>query len=254
MGFSQEVKTELEGVLPNGRHCQLAELSAIGFFSSTEPGDNTPAGRKSFTLAKKTSMMNRCVDTALKNSCCKRAFLRGAFLCIGSIVDPNKGYDLEFVCDEEKKALKIQELLADFDINGKISIRKGSYVLYVKEAEMVVNTLNVIGAHNSLMKLENLRVEKDFRNNLNRKVNFETANLRKTGDAAAKQIEDIRRIEENMGLDHLSEPLRQLAVLRLEHPESSLSELGAMMNPPVGKSGVNHRMRRLGDIAGTIQT
>lgn len=254
MSFSQEVKKELEAVIPNARHCQLSELSAIQFFAAKELNENSSVGRKSFTLGKKTSMMYKHVDFVPKNSCCKRAYLRGAFLSVGSMTDPYKGYDLEFVCDTKDKALKLQKTALDFEISSKIIMRKGAFVLCFKDADAVVDILNVMGAHNSLMKIENLRVEKDFRNLINRKANCEAANLIKTGNAAAKHIEDILRIEEYMGLDQLPEPLKELARLRLEFPESSLTELGTMLNPPVGKSGVNHRMRRLGEIAKTIQT
>ena len=101
MSFSMDVKSELEGVLPNARHCQLAELSALNSFGSKNTDETSPAGRKIFTLQKKASMINRYVETILKNSCCKRAYVRGAFLCVGNMTDPTKGYDLEFVCDEE---------------------------------------------------------------------------------------------------------------------------------------------------------
>lgn len=253
MSFSQDIKSELENVIPNARHCQLAEMAAINEFGSRKLDETTPAGRKFFTLARKTSIISRCVEANLNNSCCKRAYLRGAFLSAGSTTDPQKGYDVEFVCLDKDKADLIQKCLDSFDIDAKCTLRKGTYVVYIKEAEAVVDTLNVLGAHKSLMNLENLRAEKDFRNLINRKVNCETANIAKTVGAAGKQIEDIRKIEENMGLDKLPESLRQIAKIRLEHTESSLSELGALMDPPIGKSGVNHRLRKLSEIASTIQ-
>lgn len=253
MSFSQDVKIELENVMPNARHCQMAELQAIFDMCSKEPDKTTPVGRKFFTLSKKTSMMygNSCAE--IKNSCCKRAYLRGAFLSVGSMSDPTKAYNLEFVCDNEERASLLLGYAESFGIDARITERKGSYVLYIREAESLVDILNVLGAHKSLMTLENLRVEKDFRNLINRKVNCETANIAKAVDAADRQISDIRRIEASMGLDALPVQLRQVARVRLEHPESSLTELGAFLDPPVGKSGVNHRLRKLSEIADSIQ-
>lgn len=252
MSFSQDVKLELEGVLPNSRHCQLAELYALQMFSG-ELSESTPQGRKSFTLQKKASMINKNVETNVKNACCKRSFIRGAFLCIGSISDPKKVYDLEFVCGDESKIGIIRGYLDSFGINVRITKRKNAFVLYIKDAEGIVDTLNVMGAHNSLMYMENLRVEKDFRNFINRRNNCECANIIKSTDAANKQISDIRKIEKYMGLDKLPSALKEIAEVRLEHTDSSLSELGTYLNPPVGKSGVNHRLRHLSEIADAIQ-
>ena len=127
----------------------------------------------------------------IKNSCCRRAFLRGAFLCSGSMSDPNKGYHLEFVCEHEIQALQIQQVICSFGIDAKIVRRKKYYVVYLKESESLVDLLNVMGAHVSLMQLESLRVEKEVRNFVNRQVNCEAANITKTVKAAGGQIEDI---------------------------------------------------------------
>lgn len=253
MSFSQDVKIELENVIPNARHCQMAELQAIFDMCPKEPSMSTPVGRKFFTLRKKTSMMYGNSCAGIKNSCCKRAYLRGAFLSVGSMSDPSKAYNLEFVCDSEERASLLLGYAGSFGIDARVTKRKESFVLYIREAESLVDILNVLGAHKSLMALENLRVEKDFRNLINRKVNCETANIAKAVDAAARQISDIRRIEESMGLDALPASLRQIAVARIEHPDSSLTELGAFLDPPVGKSGVNHRLRKLSEIADSIK-
>lgn len=253
MSFSNDVKRELEAVLPNARHCQLAELSALNSFGNRELSETSPAGRKVFTLRKKTSMIKQYVETILKNSCCKRAYVRGAFLCVGSVIDPAKGYDLEFVCDEESKAMKLSSIISEFNVDARITKRKNSYVLYIKDAEGVVDTLNVMGAHNSLMELENHRVEKDFRNLLNRKVNCEAANIIKVANASTKQISDIQKIEQFMGLSKLPLSLKEVALVRLEYPDLSLSELGKKLDPPVSKSGINHRLRRISEIADAYQ-
>lgn len=253
MSFSQDVKKELEAVIPNARHCRLAELAALNLYGIKEPGEDSPQGRKAFTLQSKTSMIKKYVDGNVKNSCCLRSFIRGAFLSCGSISDPEKSYHLEFVCDNKDKAQALVNHFRSFDIETKITDRRDSFVLYINEAESIVDTLNIMGAHKALMLLESLRVEKDFRNQLNRKVNCEAANIAKTASAAARQIQDIELIEKYMGLDRLPEALRQMAEVRLEHVDSSLQELGGYLDPPVGKSGVNHRLRKLSEIADTIR-
>lgn len=190
----------------------------------------------------------------LKSICCKRAFLRGAFLSIGSMSNPEKGYHLEFVCDELEQAQQLQEIMALFDVEGKIVARKKYQVLYVKESEGIVELLNVMGAHVALMNLENLRILKDMRNSINRRVNCETANINKTVNAATKQIEDIQYIRDHYGFENLTEQLREMAQVRLEYPDASLKELGEYLEPKVGKSGVNHRLRKLGELADKLRT
>lgn len=188
-------------------------------------------------------------DLLLQKSCCKRAFIRGVFLATGSITDPEKGYHFEVVCNQEKKAEQLVEQLAFFGIEAKTTTRKNHLVVYIKEGAQIVDALNVMEAHNALMELENIRILKEVRNSVNRKVNCETANINKTVNAAVKQIEDIELIKERMGLDELSPALLQVAELRLMYPEAPLKDLGEMLNPPVGKSGVNHRLRKLSEIA-----
>ncbi len=289
MSFSTEVKEELERTVPGSRHCQLAELAAIIHFGcricENKNGEkeivlhseNEAVIRKYFTLWKKTFIISTGTKKALqavkvfdgdkqvrllkeevnpillKNSCCRRAFLRGAFLCVGSMSDPRKGYHLEFVCDYEPQAKQIQAAIHSFDIEAKVVRRKKYYVVYLKEGAGIVDLLNVMGAHLSLMNLENLRIEKEMRNSINRQVNCETANITKTVNAASKQIEDIRFIQKHVGLSGLPDNLREMALVRLSHPESSLQELGGYLNPPVGKSGVNHRLRKLSEIADKIR-
>lgn len=189
----------------------------------------------------------------IKSSCCKRAFLRGAYLCIGSMSNPQKGYHLEFVCEDDAQAEQITEELQSFGIVAKKVIRKKYKIVYIKESEEIVELLNVIGAHRALMNLENLRILKDMKNSINRKVNCEAANITKTVNAASKQIEDIELIAQKYGLENLSPNLRMIAEVRLENPDATLKELGELLEPPVGKSGVNHRLRKLGEIADKIR-
>lgn len=192
-----------------------------------------------------------CSDNTLvtQQSCCKRAFIRGAFLASGSISDPEKGYHFEIVCSDQQKAKQLQELIHSFQIDAKIVLRKKSYVVYVKEGAQIVDILAVMEANVALMNLENIRILKEMRNSVNRKVNCETANINKTVSAAVKQIEDIRLIESRIGFHNLNEGLAEIAELRLQYPEATLKELGMMLNPQVGKSGVNHRLRKLSEIA-----
>ena len=184
-----------------------------------------------------------------QQSCCKRAFIRGAFLASGSISDPEKGYHFEIVTQDERKATHLQEIICSFQIDAKIVLRKKSYVVYVKEGAQIVEMLGIMEANIALMNLENVRILKEMRGSVNRKVNCETANINKTVSAAIRQIEDIRYIEETTGFSSLPEPLEQMARLRLQYPEASLLELGKMLTPVVGKSGVNHRLRKLKEIA-----
>lgn len=185
----------------------------------------------------------------LKRTCCKRAFLRGSFFSSGSMSDPQKGYHLEFVCVSQKGANQLLELLADFNIDSKIVARKKYFVVYIKEGEAIVDLLNVMEAHVSLMNLENLRIVKGVRNQVNRRVNCEAANITKTVNAASKQKEAIMLVKERIGFDKLPDTLREIAELRLEFPDLSLKELGEQMDPPIGKSGVNHRLRKIKEMA-----
>lgn len=185
----------------------------------------------------------------IQKDCCKRAFIRGAFLATGSISDPKKFYHFEIVCSTMNKAEQLKKIIHFFDIDAKIVERKKHYVVYIKEGSGIVDILNVMEAHVALMELENVRILKEMRNTVNRKVNCETANLKKTVSAAVKQIEDIKYIRDTKGLSILSEGLEEVAVLRIQNPEASLKELGEMLSVPVGKSGVNHRLRKICEIA-----
>lgn len=189
----------------------------------------------------------------LRSNCCKRAFLRGAYMAIGSMSDPEKSYHLEFVCQHEEHAQQLVGILADFSLEGKIVLRKKYFVVYLKEGEGIVNLLNVMEAHVALMELENTRILKEMRNSINRKVNCEAANISKTVNAATKQVEDILCIKEHYGLENLPDNLCEIAKVRLDNPDATLKELGELLNPKVGKSGVNHRLRRLTEIAEKIK-
>ena len=189
----------------------------------------------------------------VQRNCCRRAFIRGAFLCAGSISDPEKFYHFEIVCGSKAKAVQLMELIQSFEVDAKIVQRKKYYVVYVKEGAQIVELLGIMGAGVSLMNLENVRILKDMRNTVNRKVNCETANINKTVNAAVKQVEDILYIRDTAGLDSLPENLEETALLRLEYPQASLKELGALLSTPVGKSGINHRLRKICSIANELR-
>lgn len=183
------------------------------------------------------------------NTCCKRAFIRGAFLYSGSMSNPKKSYHLEFVMESREKADQLKDMIGHFSIDAKIVRRKKNHVVYIKESSHIVDLLNVMEAHIALMDLENVRILKEVRNQVNRRVNCEAANIGKTVEASARQIEDIIYIRDNYGFEELPEGLEEIALLRIQHPEASLKELGAMLSVPIGKSGVNHRLRKLSMIA-----
>ncbi|EGG82280.1 hypothetical protein HMPREF9477_01289 [Lachnospiraceae bacterium 2_1_46FAA] len=192
-------------------------------------------------------------NVIVQQYCCKRAFIRGAFLASGSISDPEKSYHFEIVCAVRAKAEQLQKIMNSFGIDAKVILRKKSYVVYVKEGAQIADLLNIIEAHVALMKFENVRIIKDMRNTVNRKVNCETANINKTVSAAVKQVEDIVYIRDTIGLENLSDALRDVALTRLEYPEATLKELGDLLTTPIGKSGVNHRLRKLGEMADKLR-
>lgn len=188
-------------------------------------------------------------EELVKNKCDRKAYLRGAFLAGGSINNPEGTYHLEIITNDPQHAEALCKLLNKFRLGSKVSTRKNWHVVYIKESEHIVEFLGFIGAHHALLEFENVRVLKDMRNQVNRLVNCETANLNKTVDAAVRQVENIKLVARTIGLQALPENLREIAQLRLEFPDASLKELGEMLQPKVGKSGVNHRMRKIDEIA-----
>lgn len=210
--------------------------------------------RKQAVTKKTGSIELGIADSVItQNACCKRAFIRGAFLSSGSMSDPKKAYHFEIVFSNLPKAEWIQGIIQTFSVDAKIVQRKKNYIVYIKEGSQIVDLLNIMEAHIALMDLENVRILKEMRNSINRQVNCEAANINKTVTAASKQIDDIIFIRDNVGLGDLADGLEDIAVLRVEYPEASLKELGAMLLPPIGKSGVNHRLRKLSMIADQLR-
>ncbi|KXO16756.1 DNA-binding protein WhiA [Peptoniphilus sp. GNH] len=185
---------------------------------------------------------------------CKKAYIRGSFLGAGSISNPEKSYHMEFVMKNELHAHGLELLLKDFGLRPGITERNDSYVLYLKEAEQISDLLALIDATKSVLDFENIRVLKDMRNHVNRLVNCETANLNKTVKASVRQREDILLIDKILGLKKLPQELFEVCELRLENMEASLKDLGSMLDPPLGRSGVNHRFKKIEEIANNLRS
>lgn len=192
------------------------------------------------------------LDTFLREPCCRRAYLRGAFLAAGSVSDPDSGsYHLEIDSLDADQAQLLLELLAHFGLAGKLARRRSDVTLYLKGAEQISDFMNIVGSHRSLLEFESVRVTRDVRNQANRLRNCDTANVNKTVAAALRQMRDIAYIQSNLGLEKLPRPLRQVAELRLENSDASLAELALLSG--LGRSALNHRLRRLSQIAERIR-
>ncbi len=209
---------------------------------------------KIFNIINKNIYEEELYSSLIVNSiCCKRAYIRGAFLGVGYICSPEKNYHLEFMCNTYSQAQNLKKLINFFDIDAKAIEKKEHFIVYIKEAEQIVELLNIIEAHKALLELENIRIFKDVRNNINRIVNCETANLNKIVSASVKQKENIEFIKKTVGLDYLPKPLKEIAILRLNNPDISLQELSQMTDPIITKSGVNHRLKKINSIAENLR-
>ena len=293
MSFSSEVKDELLGVMPGARHCKIAEIAAMCAILEDRGSDaelsirteNERLARKFFTLLKKAfniekdlriSVLERSKRSAfrvelrdpgkandirkatshpmmLSMECCRRSYLRGAFLAAGSISAPEKYYHLEIVCPDSDVAGTIRSTMRNLGLLAKIAVRKGSSVVYLKEGEQIVQVLGEMGAGYALMNLENVRILRDMRGRINRQVNCETANLGKAVATGVRQKEDIMYIMEHAGLGSLPKQLREMAEVRLAYPDVPLKDLGEYLDPKIGKSGVNHRLKKLSSIASELR-
>ncbi|QOR66185.1 DNA-binding protein WhiA [Cytobacillus suaedae] len=187
--------------------------------------------------------------------CCKRSYLRGAFLAGGSVNNPEtSSYHLEIFSLYKEHIESLCELMNTFGLNAKTLERKKGFITYLKEAERITEFLNIIGAHSALLRFEDIRIVRDMRNSVNRLVNCETANLNKTIGAALRQVENIRFIESTVGLTALPEKLREIAELRVKYADVTLKELGEMVSTgTISKSGINHRLRKIDEIADKIR-
>jgi len=235
VSFSQKVKDELNRVRPKTDHCIQAAAEA----------------HKYFTLIKKEYTINQDI---LDRRCCKRSFLRESFLIAGSMTNPEKSYHFEISCSSRQKAELVRDLINGFEgMDAKIVQRGRTFVTYLKGSDQIVDMLGIMEASLAYMELENVRIMKSMRNSVNRRVNCETANIGKTVNAAKKQIEDITYLRDTIGFDKLTPSLRVMAEARLKNPGATLNELGDLLDPPIGKSGVNHRLRKLSEQADALR-
>lgn len=189
-----------------------------------------------------------------RKRCCRRAYLRGAFLASGSVNNPEgSSYHLEIASMYEDHCHALCDLVNEYGLNARCIERKKGFIFYLKESEKIIEFLNIIGAHQALLKFEDVRIMRDMRNSVNRIVNCETANLNKTIGASMRQIDNIRLLEREIGLDNLPDKLREVAEKRLQHPDLNLKELGELLSGKVSKSGVNHRFRKIDQMAEQIR-
>ncbi len=185
----------------------------------------------------------------IQNECCISAFLRGVFLSCGTVTDPERGYHLEFVVPYKKLSSDLVKFLDELELNPKYIVRKGNHIVYFKISESIEDILAIIGAQNASLYLMNVKIEKDVKNKVNRIINSEMSNISKTVNAANIQIDAIKYIDEKVGISSLPENLQLIAKLRIENPEASLKDLGGLMDEPLTRSGINHRLDRIVKIA-----
>lgn len=191
----------------------------------------------------------------IRKNCCKRAYLRGSFMAGGSVNNPEgSSYHLEISSMYEEHCKALVDLANEFYLNARCIERKKGFIFYIKEGEKIIELLNIIGAHQALFKFEDVRIMRDMRNSVNRIVNCETANLNKTISAAVRQIDNIKLLEKEIGLDNLPDKLREVAEVRLAHPDMNLKEVGELLKGKVSKSGVNHRLRKIDELAEKIRS
>lgn len=197
---------------------------------------------------------NEISPSLIEKECCKRAYIRGAFLAGGSVNNPEtSSYHLEIFSLYQEHCESLSQLLNLYYLNSKTLERKKGFITYLKEAEKISDFLSVVGAHNALLRFEDVRIVRDMRNSVNRLVNCETANLNKTISAAIRQVENIKYIDETIGLDALPVKLQEIARLRVEYQDVTLKELGEMVSGGISKSGINHRLRKIDEIADKIR-
>ncbi|WP_018759085.1 DNA-binding protein WhiA [Paenibacillus terrigena] len=190
----------------------------------------------------------------IANNCCKRAYLRGAFMAGGSVNNPEgSSYHLEIASMYEEHCQALVDLANEYGLNARCIERKKGFIFYIKEGEKIIDLLSMIGAHQALFKFEDVRIMRDMRNSVNRIVNCETANLNKTIGAAVRQIDNIKLLQKEVGLESLPDKLREVAEVRLAHPDVNLKEVGELLKGSVSKSGVNHRLRKIDELAEKIR-
>lgn len=234
--------------------CFTLMKKAFTIYSGCDFVNQIAYDEKSLTISVNDKELCEKIQDALESfsvterTCCRRAYLRGAYLCGGSTTDPGKSYHLEIVCKNKKSADKIIELFETFDVDAKLVERGRYYIVYIKDSNKIVLALNVFEAPVALMEYENTIIMKEMRNSINRQNNCDVANLNKTVSAAQSVISDIKQLMGTAEYENLPDNIKEVAMLRVEYPDASLKELGEMLTPPLGKSGVNHRLRKLSEM------
>ena len=235
--------------------CFTLMKKAFTIYSGCDFVNQIAYDEKSLTISVNDKELCEKIQDALESfsvterTYCRRAYLRGAYLCGGSTTDPGKSYHLEIVCKNKKSAEKIIELFETFDVDAKLVERGRYYIVYIKDSNKIVLALNVFEAPVALMEYENTIIMKEMRNSINRQNNCDVANLNKTVSAAQSVISDIKQLMGTAEYENLPDNIKEVAMLRVEYPDASLKELGEMLTPPLGKSGVNHRLRKLSEMA-----
>lgn len=232
-GFSGQIRQGLELLTLTfaGRESMRKLMEALSFAVGFDPSTGSLSAQ------------------AFRSDCCLRSALRGFFLSCGSIAEPQSAYHLELSVRQQAAARLAVRLLARVDIRGNVLERNGYHVVYLKEGQYIADFLLQTGAHESLMEFESLRVEKEMRNSVNRVVNCDNANSQRIANTSARQLELIRSLRDSRHLGRLPAELQAAAQARLENPDLSLRELGELMDPPIGKSGMNHRLKKLENLA-----
>lgn len=235
-------------------------LKTTGIVAHVETGASKNKKVKVKSLSERTQLLEhfghsknelvlRINRANISGECCFGAFIRGVFIACGSVTSPDKNYHLEFVVPYLRLCNDLITILKEMNLNPKHTKRSGYHIIYFKDSENIEDLLTNMGATDSSLKLMGIKMQKSMRNRVNRKINFEIANISKTVAAASRQVRAIEHIDKHMGLKNLSKPLYDVAVLRLENPDLSLSALGRLLNPPISRSGVNHRLDRIVKIA-----
>ncbi len=207
-------------------------------------------GKCFVAIIKRTDYLDEIMQLKLDNNEeLQRDIVRGAFLGAGSVTDPNKQYHLEIFFREKNNAEYVCNICKLYDVNLKMIENKDGYALYIKEGEEISKFLALIGANKGVLNFEDVRVTREIKNNINRLVNCETANLNKIVNASVNQINDIKLIQKLKKFDEMPDYLKEIAAVRLENPDMSLKDLGALLDTPIGKSGVNHRLQKIHEIA-----
>lgn len=201
-------------------------------------------------LKESTLRINRA---NISEECCASSFLRGVFLACGTVTTPERGYHLEFVVPYKRLCSDFICFLEELGLSPKYINRKGNHIVYFKDSESIEDILAIIGAQDASLYVMGIKIEKDVKNKVNRRVNFEISNINKTVEAANGQLEAIEYIEKKCGINALPDNLREIARLRIENPEASLRDLGQLMSEPISRSGVNHRLAKIVSFADKLK-